>query len=94
MLHGELYDAVQKSGLERLYQLSVLAFAWSGQSLEALEILAGGAREAGDEFHCPPSHCVTYDHSHLQRRPVAINCRRHELFGPARRLSALAFNDI
>ena len=53
MLHGELYDAVQKSGLERLYQLSVLAFAWSGQSLEALEILAGGAREAGDEFPLP-----------------------------------------
>ena len=53
MLHGELYDAVQKSGLERLYQLSVRVFAWSGPSLEALEILAGGARDAGNEFPLP-----------------------------------------
>src|SRR4051794_24337249 len=50
MLHNELYESVQRSGLEPLYRLSMLAFAWCGQSREALEILAAGAREDGDEF--------------------------------------------
>jgi hypothetical protein len=49
-LHNDVYAAVQKSGLERLYRLSTLAFAWPGQPREGLQILADGAKHAGDEF--------------------------------------------
>jgi len=52
-LHTSLCKAVEEWSMFRLHQLSVLAWALGGggtRSVEALGILAKGAREAGDTF--------------------------------------------
>jgi hypothetical protein len=50
-LHGEVCEAARKWGLDRLHRLAVLAFAWTGgRPREALEIVADGAKQAGDPF--------------------------------------------
>jgi len=53
LLHTSLCEAVEEWSLFRLHRLSVLAWALGGggvRSVEALRILAKGAKEAGDTF--------------------------------------------
>src|SRR5437667_1353595 len=53
LLHTSLCEAVEEWSLFRLHRLSVLAWTLGGggvRSVEALRILAKGAREAGDTF--------------------------------------------
>ena len=52
-LHTSLCKAVEEWSMFRLHRLSVLAWALGGggvRSVEALRILAGGAKKAGDTF--------------------------------------------
>ena len=51
-LHSELCSSARRVGLDELYQLSVLAWSpVSGlPSRQALDMLAKGAREAGNQF--------------------------------------------
>jgi hypothetical protein len=51
-IHDEVYSAVLTWGLEKLYNLSVLAMAYQkvGPSPDGMKILAAGAKESGDEF--------------------------------------------
>ena len=53
LLHTSLCNAVEEWSMFRLHRLSVLAWALGGggvRSVEALRILAGGAKKAGDTF--------------------------------------------
>jgi hypothetical protein len=53
LLHASVYKAVEEWSMFRLHRLSVLAWALGGggaRSVEALGILAKGAREAEDTF--------------------------------------------
>jgi len=49
LLHRQACDVARTWGLDRLHRLAVLTFAWTGgRPREALEIVADGAKEAGD----------------------------------------------
>jgi len=51
LLHHKVCEAARNYGLDRLYRLAVLAFAYpGGRPQEGLQILAEGARQAGDYF--------------------------------------------
>jgi TonB family protein len=51
LLHHEICEAARIWGLDQLYRLAVLAFAGTGgRPRDRLEILAQGARQAGDYF--------------------------------------------
>jgi hypothetical protein len=51
LLHRQACDVARTWGLDRLHRLAVLTFAWTGgRPREALEIVADGAKEAGDPF--------------------------------------------
>ena len=50
-LHHQVCEAARSYGFDRLYRLAVLAFAYpGGRPQEGLQILAEGARQAGDCF--------------------------------------------
>jgi hypothetical protein len=51
-IHREVYSAALSWGLEKLYNLSVLAMAYQkvGSSPDGMKILSAGAKESGDEF--------------------------------------------
>ncbi|SRR6266540_2011730 len=51
LLHPQACEAARTWGLDRLHRLAVLTFAWTGgRPREALEIVADGAKQAGDPF--------------------------------------------
>ena len=55
LLHHKLCEAARNYGLDRLYRLAVLAFAYpGGRAQEGLQIMAEGARQAGDYFPFSP----------------------------------------
>jgi hypothetical protein len=49
-LHQEMQWALAAFGLDQLYRFALLAFVWPAGSREALELLAEGSKQSGDEF--------------------------------------------